>query len=199
MIKIKICGLRRIEDIDYVNKYRPDYAGFVFSKSRRRINLEQGKKLISNLNSNVKTVGIFVDESPDYVESISNALKLDIVQFHGSEDNKYMKCFNKFEIWKALKVRDKSDILNLNYEYADGIVLDSSTAGSGKSFEWSIARDFKFDGDLILAGGLDPENVESAVRIVNPDIVDVSSGVETSGYKDPDKIKKFILKVRNIE
>lgn len=199
MIKIKICGLRRAEDVDYINKYKPDYAGFVFSKSNRRINLEQGKKLISRLDAEIKTVGVFVDESLEYVKNISNTLELDVIQLHGSEDNEYMKYFKKFRIWKAIKIRDKSDILNLNYRYADGIVLDNKVAGSGRSFKWNIAEDFKFDGDLILAGGLDHENVETAVNIIKPDIVDVSSGVETSGYKDLDKIRKFIEKVRNIE
>ena len=199
MIKIKICGLRRIEDVDYINKYKPDYAGFVFSKSNRRINLEQGKKLISRLDAEIKTVGVFVDESLEYVKNISNILELDVIQFHGSEDNEYMKYFKKFIIWEAIKIRDKSDILNLNYRYADGIVLDNKTAGSGKSFKWNIAGNFKFNGDLILAGGLDHENVETAVNIIKPDIVDVSSGVETSGYKYSVKIRKFIEKVMKIE
>jgi phosphoribosylanthranilate isomerase len=199
LVKVKICGLRRIEDIDYVNKYRSDYAGFIFSKSRRQINLEQAKKLIFNLDKNIKSVGIFVDEPINYVYNISKTLKLDIIQFHGLEDNNYMKYFKNFRLWKALKIIDKSDVLNLNYKYADGLVLDGKVAGSGKSFDWNITRGFKFERDLILAGGLNSENVESAVNIVKPDIVDVSSGVETSGYKDLNKIKEFIERVRNVK
>ncbi|APM38656.1 phosphoribosylanthranilate isomerase [Clostridium kluyveri] len=199
MIKVKICGLKREEDIKCVNKYKPDYVGFVFSKSKRQVNLEQAKMLIANLDSSIKSVGVFVDEALEYVYNTSKILALDVIQFHGSEDEEYMRHFNEFTIWKALKVRCREDILNLNYKYADGIVLDNKTAGSGKCFDWDIARDIKIKKDLILAGGINEENVETAAYIVSPNIVDVSSGVESQGYKDSSKIKMFIEKVRNIK
>ncbi|WP_368487786.1 phosphoribosylanthranilate isomerase [Clostridium sp. BJN0013] len=199
MIKVKICGLRREEDIKCVNKYKPDYVGLIFSKSKRQVNLEQAKMLIANLDSGIKSVGVFVDETLEYVYNTSKILELDVIQFHGSEDEEYMKYFNEFTIWKALKVKCREDILNLNYKYADGIVLDNKTAGSGKCFDWDIARDIKIRKDLILAGGINEENVETAVNIVNPSIVDVSSGVESQEYKDSNKIKMFIEKVRNIK
>lgn len=199
VIKVKICGLKREEDIRCVNRYKPDYVGFVFSKSKRQINLEQAKMLIGNLDSSIKSVGVFVDEALEYVYNTSKILSLDVIQFHGSEDEEYMKYFKEFTLWKALKVRSREDILNLNYECVKGIVLDNKIAGSGKSFHWHIARDIKVQEDLILAGGINEENVERAVSIINPDIVDVSSGVESHGYKDPFKIKRFIEKVRNIK
>jgi len=199
LIKVKICGVKREEDIEYVNRYKPDYVGFVFSKSKRQVNLEQAKMLLKNLDSHIKSVGVFVDEALEYVYNISKNLSLDVIQFHGLENEEYMGHFKEFTLWKALKVESGKDVLNLNYKYAKGIVLDNKTAGSGKSFPWCIARDIEVEKDLILAGGINEENVETAVSIVNPDIVDVSSGVESQGYKDPYKIKRFIWKVRNIK
>lgn len=199
MVKVKICGLTRKEDIEYVNKYKPDYAGFVFSKSRRRIDLNKGKELTTNLNPGIKKVGIFVNESLDYVDYISKALKLDVIQFHGEEDENYINNFSDYTVWKAIKIKDKDDILNLNYEYIDGILLDSTIAGSGKSFDWSIANNIKFNGQLILAGGLNSDNVKDGILKFNPNIVDVSSGVESFYLKDENKIKMFIEKVRNIK
>ncbi|MFL0196503.1 phosphoribosylanthranilate isomerase [Clostridium sp. WILCCON 0269] len=199
MVKVKICGLRREEDIEYVNKYKPDYIGFVFSKSKRRINLEQARTLIAHLDNSIKTVGVFVDETLEYVYNISKSLRLDVIQFHGLENEEYMKHFNEFILWKALKINSKEDILNLNYKYADGIVLDNKIAGSGESFNWNIATNIELKKHLILAGGINEKNVETAVSIVHPDIVDVSSGVESCGYKDLNKIKVFIEKVRKIK
>lgn len=199
MVKIKICGLKREEDIRYVNKYKPHYVGFVFSKSKRQINLEQAKFLITHLDDSIKSVGVFVDETLEFVCNIAKTLGLDIIQLHGSESEEYMKHFEEFTLWKALKIDSRNDILNLNYKYADGIVLDNKIAGSGKSFDWNIARDINLKKDLILAGGINEKNVYTAISKVHPDVVDVSSGVETFGHKDLNKIKVFIEKVRKIK
>ncbi|MBP2031801.1 phosphoribosylanthranilate isomerase [Clostridium algifaecis] len=199
MAKVKICGLTRKEDIEYVNKYSPDYAGFVFSKSRRRIDLNKGKELTSKLKPCIKKVGIFVNESLDFVENVSKSLKLDVIQFHGEEDKNYIDNFSDYTVWKAIKVKTKEDILNLNYEYVDGILLDSKIAGSGKTFDWKIASNLVLKCQLILAGGLNIDNVEDGILKFKPYVVDVSSGVESFGLKDENKIKSFIEKVRNIK
>lgn len=198
-VKVKICGIKRLEDIEYVNEYLPDYVGFVFSKSKRQVTLNQAKVLVNNLNNRIKKVGVFVNETLEYVSDISKALKLDVIQFHGEENDLYMKQFNDFVVWKALKIKDEINTINLNFKYVDGIVLDSQFGGSGRSFNWTNVRNIKFYKDVILAGGLNSENIETAISEVQPDIVDVSSGVESFGFKDSDKIKNFILKVRKIK
>ena len=200
MVEIKVCGLKREEDIKYVNELKPDYIGFVFAKSSREITLGWGKNLVEKLDKNIKTVGIFVDKEISEVEKIASNLKLDVLQFHGKEDNEYMSYFKDYEVWKALGVNNKEDLKEINKYKADGILLDSKVlgriGGTGKSFNWDIISNFKIDKKLILAGGLNSNNVKEGISKVNPNIVDVSSGVEIDGFKDFDKIKEFIKKVR---
>lgn len=200
MVKIKVCGLKREEDIKYVNELKPDYIGFVFTKSSREITSEWGKNLVEKLDKNIKTVGIFVDKEISEVEKIASTLKLDVLQFHGKEDNEYMSCFKDYEVWKALGVTSKEDLKEINKYKADGILLDSRVlgriGGTGESFNWDIISNFKVNKKLILAGGLNSNNVKEGISKVNPNIVDVSSGVEIEGFKDFDKIKEFIKKVR---
>ncbi|WP_186430795.1 phosphoribosylanthranilate isomerase [Clostridium sp. BSD9I1] len=200
MVKIKVCGLKREEDIKYVNELKPDYIGFVFTKSSREITSEWGKNLVEKLDKNIKTVGIFVDKEISEVEKIASTLKLDVLQFHGKEDNEYMSCFKDYEVWKALGVTSKEDLKEINKYKADGILLDSRVlgriGGTGESFNWDIISNFKVNKKFILAGGLNSNNVKEGISKVNPNIVDVSSGVEIEGFKDFDKIKEFIKKVR---
>lgn len=200
MVEIKICGLKREEDIKYVNELKPNYVGFVFAKSSREITLEQGINLVEKLDKNIRTVGVFVDKEPSKVENIASALKLDVLQFHGKEDNEYISYFKAYEVWKALGVCSKEDLKGINKYKADGILLDSKAlgriGGTGESFNWDIISDFKISKKLILAGGLNCNNVKEGIFKVNPNIVDVSSGVEIEGLKDFYKIKEFVKKVR---
>lgn len=200
MVKIKVCGLKREEDIKYVNELKPDYIGFVFAKSSREITLEWGKNLVKKLDKNIKTVGIFVDKEISEVEKIASTLKLHVLQFHGKEDNEYMSCFKDYEVWKALGVTSKEDLKGISKYKADGILLDSKVlgriGGTGESFNWDIISNFKVNKKLILAGGLNSNNVKEGISKVKPNIVDVSSGVEIESFKDFSKIKEFIKKVR---
>lgn len=200
MTGIKICGLSRFEDIDYVNQTMPDYVGFVFAKSRRQVDINFAEKLILKLDKNIKKVGIFVDQNEVEVKKTADSLCLDILQFHGNETKEYIRQFAGYKVWKAIGVTCENDIKNINLTDADGILFDSRIdgrfGGTGGVFDWRIIKDIKFNKPIILAGGLDIDNVEEAINTVNPQIVDVSSGVETGGFKDFDKIKNFIEKVR---
>jgi phosphoribosylanthranilate isomerase len=198
MTKIKICGIARLEDIDYVNELQPEYVGFVFAKSKRRLDVDEAINLIRNLRLDIKKVGVFVDEDPLKVLETAENVKLQVLQFHGHEDQEYINKFKGFEIWKALKINNSQSITEMsNYKCAK-FLLDNSIAGSGESFNWELARG-KIDGpSLMLAGGLTAENVQKGIMLLNPFGVDISSGVETNGYKDYDKIKEFIRKVREL-
>ncbi|MCL5031629.1 MAG: phosphoribosylanthranilate isomerase [Thermotogae bacterium] len=203
MTKIKICGLRRIEDIEYANRLRPDYVGFVFSQSKRIVSKANAKTLIANLDAGIKRVGVFVDENMNTVCEIVKSLDLDVIQLHGDENASYVDNLKKIidiEIWKVLRVKTSED---LEFETnADKILIESfakgAYGGTGISFDWNLAEKFEFRKPLILAGGLNASNVEEGIRKVRPYAVDVSSGVETDGYKDFEKMKEFIEKVRSL-
>jgi len=198
MTKIKICGITRFKDIEYLNELQPEYAGFVFAKSKRRVAMEHVINLIKNLSGDIKKVGVFVNEDPIKVLAIAEGLKLQVLQFHGDENQEYINKFKGYEIWKALKINNIESIYEIRNYKCEKFILDNSIAGSGKSFNWEHVQD-KIDGDLImLAGGLASENARQVILKLNPYGVDVSSGVETDGYKDYKKIKEFIRKVREI-
>lgn len=216
MTKVKICGLKRTEDIEYVNKLCPDYVGFVFAKSKRQVTLEQAKKLINLLDKNIKTVGVFVNEDIERVRYIAEGLKLNILQFHGTEDEQYIKKLKDFTLWKSMgmniatynnyesllnEIEDNQKRLNEISKYPiKGILLDSSVkgvqGGTGISFNWDIMEKINISKPLILAGGLNTENVQQAVKKVKPYAVDVSSGIEVNEVKNFNKMKEFIEKVR---
>ncbi len=197
-IKVKICGLTRKKDIDLVNKLLPDYVGFVFAESRRKVRLEEAKKMALDLNPAIKKVGVFADAPREFVSTAASECSLDILQFHGAEANGYWQGFAQ-PVWKALSVNNRNDLAHAGlFSGIDGLLLDSSGGGSGKAFDWNLARGLNVPYPLILAGGLNPENVARAIGIVRPHAVDVSSGVETGGVKDFLKIKQFIENVRGL-
>ncbi len=140
MTKIKICGLRRIEDIEYANRLRPDYVGFVFSQSKRIVSKEDAKTLIASLDAGIKRVGVFVNEKMDFVYDITTSLNLDVIQLRGDEDESYIGNLKKnfdTEIWKALRVKSSEDLV---FETtADKILIESSVkgfyGGTGISFD----------------------------------------------------------------
>ena len=198
MTKIKICGITRLKDIEYLNELQPEYAGFVFAKSKRSVDKDHAIKLIKNLSEDIKKVGVFVNEDPIKVLEIAEGLKLQVLQFHGDENQEYINKFKGYEIWKALKINNIKSISEIKNYKCEKFLLDNSIAGSGKSFNWELVQD-KVDGDVImLAGGLTSENAGQGILMINPYGVDVSSGVETNGTKDYIKIKEFIRKVREI-
>lgn len=198
MTKIKICGIRRFEDIEFLNELQPEYVGFIFAKSKRRVKKEHAFNLIKNLNKDIKKVGVFVDENPIKVVEIADKLKLQVLQFHGHENQEYLNKFNGYEIWKTLKINNLESISEIRNYTCGKFLLDNSIAGSGEIFNWELVQE-KIEGSIImLAGGLTNENVEQGILQLKPYGVDVSSGVETEGCKDYEKIRKFIRKVREL-
>jgi phosphoribosylanthranilate isomerase len=201
VVKVKICGLKREEDILYVNKLKPDYVGFVFAKSKRQVDKYRAKELIKNLDKGIKKVGVFLNAPANEVMQIAEYCGLDVLQFHGDEDPMYCSSFNK-EVWKGFRIRDRDSLSELESYDTDGFLLDTFKkgiyGGTGEVFNWDIVADISKNRFVILAGGLHWENVKAAIKTVDPMVVDVSSGVETDGYKDFEKIKKFIGNVREI-
>jgi phosphoribosylanthranilate isomerase len=202
LVKVKICGLRRKEDIEYANELKPDYVGFVFAKSKRQVEVEQALYLISLLDKEIKTVGVFVNEPVENALKIAQTLNLDVLQFHGDETQDYIDNFKNFTVWKAIRIKDKEDLEKTKEFKVNSFVFDTLTkneyGGTGKTFNWEVLKEIELNVPIILAGGLNENNVEEAIKIVDPYAVDVSSGVETEGYKDFKKMKSFIEKVRGI-
>ncbi|MGN0522763.1 MAG: phosphoribosylanthranilate isomerase [Eubacterium sp.] len=195
MAKIKICGLKRPEDISYVNKLSPDYVGFVLSNGyKRSIDMAQLRKLRDKLNSNIKAVGVFVNEPVDIVNACIKMELIDMVQLHGNEDVEYIKQI-KAPVIKALKPSEFNLVKDYK-AYVDYFLFDSGT-GTGKSFDWSTIP--KTDTEFFLAGGIGSNNLREAIGTVKPYAVDLSSSVETDGYKDYYKIKEVIEIVRSTQ
>ncbi len=192
MTKIKFCGLKRTEDIKYANELNPDFVGFVFApKSKRFVDADTAKELKNLLDSNIKAVGVFVDEDLNAVAKLLKDGIIDIAQLHGSEDDKYIKRLRTLcdkPIIKAFMIESPDDIKKANESTADYVLLDSGK-GSGVTFNWDLIKEV--NRPYFLAGGLDCDNIENALAILNPYAVDVSSGIETDGYKDFEKMRRF--------
>ena len=196
--ELKICGLSRVEDIIAVNRHGADYAGFVFfQKSKRYVDPYKANELIELLRSDIKPVGVFMDEPIDDVVRIARISGVEMVQLHGHESEEYVEYVKRTldrPVIKAFKAGEEGALERASNTSADYVMIDSG-AGSGKKFDWSILKDFK--RDYFLAGGLDPESVGEAIRLLEPYAVDVSSGVETDGIKDEKKIAEFIKAVKH--
>ncbi len=197
MTKIKLCGLSRICDIDAANALMPDYIGFVFwKKSRRYVPYDLAARLRGRLNPKIRAVGVFVDESENEIARLFESGIIDAAQLHGGEDDGYitrLKRLTDMPIIKAFLIKDKSDITRANESRADCVLLDNGL-GAGSAFDWQLLKSAA--RPYFLAGGLNPENVQSAVRTLCPYAVDVSSGVETNGLKDREKMAAFVAAVR---
>lgn len=201
MTKIKLCGLKSLNDIEIINKYNPEYIGFIFyKKSKHYIDYKTAKMLKNALNKNILAVGVFVNEDINTVVKLLNENIIDIAQLHGNESENYIKTLKKLTnktIIKAFKVENTLDIKKAKQSQADFVLLDSGTGGTGQTFNWSLIDDF--NKPYFLAGGLSIENIKTALDMLSPYALDVSSGIETSGKKDPEKIKAFIQTVRQHE
>ncbi len=201
MTHIKLCGLTRREDIDIVNELKPDYIGFIFvEKSQRYINPIQAFELKKTLDPNIKVVGVFVDEEIELITDLFNLGIIDLAQLHGHESDGYIEELRKHSLKpliKAFKIESLEDIEKANRSSADFVLLDSKSGGSGTRFDWSLLNGVT--RDYFLAGGLSPENVFEAVKELNLFAVDVSSGIETDGYKDKEKMTDFVEKVRRAD
>ena len=201
--KIKLCGMRRPEDILAVNQAKPDYIGFICSRRFwRHISLEEAAVLKRMLDPGIQAVGVFVDEP---YEEIAGWLKkgvIDLVQLHGEEDEYYIRQLRKVMLFQetlvpviqAFRVKTEKDLLRAGHSIADYILLDSG-AGSGVTFDWSLLESMK--RPYFLAGGLGPDNVAEAIRRFHPYAVDMSSSLETERKKDPEKIRRAVREARN--
>lgn len=199
MTKIKICGLCRPCDVEYVNLAKPDWCGFIinFPKSHRSVTLDQVRELRKDLDSAITPVGVFVDQPVEAVAALLNDGTISVAQLHGHEDHAYIAALRDAapgcQVWKAFKVRTVSDLEAANTSPADVVILDNGY-GSGESFDWSLA-----DGvtrPYLLAGGLTPENIPDAIKQLSPYGLDISSGVETDKRKDPAKIQMAVAAAR---
>lgn len=199
--RIKICGLTREEDVEYVNEVLPEFVGFVFwDKSKRNLAPEKAMKLRKLLDDRIKTVGVFVDMETDTIVDLVKAGIISVVQLHGKETEETIEKLRKSLpdetlIIKAFEVHDSDDVKKANESGADMVLIDSGK-GSGNVFDWSVLS--KVNRPYFLAGGLSAENVGRAVCELSPYAVDVSSKVETDGVKDKEKIFDFCRAVRQI-
>ncbi len=200
MVKIKICGIMEEHTCDVLNEMLPDYAGFIFAKqSRRYITPETALKFRERLDRKIKTVGVFVNEDIDTICDITRTGAIDVIQLHGDEDASKIFCLKEktgLPVIKAYTMRSASDVGTAMRSVADMLLLDNG-CGTGEKFDHDLLEDV--DRLYMLAGGLDPDNVADAVYKYCPYGVDVSSGVETDGKKDDDKIRRFIQAVRSAD
>ncbi len=194
---IKFCGLTRLQDIEYANLIRPEYIGFVFwEKSRRKVDAAGALSLKNGLSDGISAVGVFVDEKPEAVAKLLNEGVIDIAQLHGSEDEVYIKKLRALTdkpLIKAFQIRTAKDAAEAQKCSADHILLDAGK-GDGVTFDWELLH--SMERPYFLAGGLDVSNVRAALDRLAPFAVDVSSGIETDGVKDFDKMKAFAAAVR---
>ena len=201
MTKIKICGITREEDVDYVNTLRPDFIGFVFaSKSRRFVSSERAATLRAKLRPEIFSVGVFVDSPLNSVVQLVELKIIDAVQLHGDEDEAYIETLRDrvdVPLIQAFRVTSPNDLVKAKASLADFVLLDNGAGGTGKTFDWRIVQDFT--RPFFLAGGLNRNNIVQAVELLNPFAVDVSSGVEVDGRKDFEKIREVVFQVRNHE
>ena len=197
MTRIKLCGLSRTGDIEAANTLLPDYIGFVFApKSRRFVPPEEAAGLRRLLRPEIQAVGVFVNEEPEAVAKLLNEGVIDIAQLHGTEDEAYIRRLRQLTdrpLIQAFRIQSKEDLILAELSSADEILLDAG-AGTGTVFDWSLLQNTR--RRYFLAGGLTPENAGNAIRSLHPFALDVSSGIETEGRKDPGKMAAFVSAVR---
>lgn len=201
MTKIKICGLSRAEDIAAVNRFLPDYIGFVFAESKRQVNIETAALLKEKLNPRIKAVGVFVNAPIEKIEEIYKKGIIDLIQLHGDEDDAYIRSLKNICGCPVIKAASVGESLPPMPPFADYPLFDTLSAqrgGTGKTFDWNILKSFNAS-PYFLAGGLTGENISSALALLAPYCVDVSGGVETDGLKDANKIEHFIQTVRQTD
>lgn len=200
--KIKICGITNIKDAQAAAEFGTDALGFIFYKeSKRYVDPEVAKSIISSLPPFITTVGVFVNQELDEISQIKETTGIQVAQLHGDETPEFVSSI-PFNSIKVIRVKDKSDLDKVAQYSAQAILFDTYSdkeyGGTGESFDWEILNDLSSTKKIILSGGLNSENILEAVKIVRPYAVDVSSGVEdTPGRKDHTKIKKFIEAIKN--
>ena len=217
--KVKMCGISKVETIPAIVDAKPDYMGLVFAPSKRQVTVDQAKILVEELhrgyakkygsdtehdkNGTIKTVGVFVNETVENLVTIANEANLDAVQLHGDEDETFIQSLKErtnVEVWKAIQIRTAADTEKWIDSSADMLLFDAyhkdERGGTGEVFDWSSLD--AFERPFMLAGGIDSTNVARAIRTVRPYGIDISSGIETNGVKDDEKIKAFTKIVNSI-
>ena len=210
--KVKMCGISKVETIPAVVEAKPDYMGLVFAPSKRQVTVEQAEILVEELHKQcinhydtkvVKTVGVFVNETLDNLVRIADTANLDAVQLHGDEDETFIQSLKErtnVEVWKAIQIRTAADTEKWIDSSADMLLFDAyhkdERGGTGEVFDWSSLD--AFERPFMLAGGIDSTNVARAIRTVRPYGIDISSGIETNGVKDDEKITAFTKIVKSI-
>lgn len=201
MTKIKLCGLTRPCDIAAANALKPDYIGFVFaSKSKRYASPEKAAALKAQLAPGIQAVGVFVNEAPENVAALLACGTIDVAQLHGKETEDYitaLRALTDKPIIKAFRIDTEEDVAAANRCSADYVLLDSGNGGTGTVFDWNLLKGIS--RPYFLAGGLNVQNAEGAVRTLQPYAVDVSSGIETDGLKDETKMAAFVAAVKRGE
>jgi len=210
--KIKICGLSRIQDIETVNRTLPDFIGFVFAPSRRKVDIVLAAMLKEKLDPRIEVVGVFVNEKIEIITEIYKKGIIDLIQLHGDEDDEYIKNLKEScvcRVIKAVGVGNEMPSLPHESDYVLFDTLSENRGGIGKTFDWRILKEYctaklyspvSLNKKLpfFLAGGLSIENAADAVCLLKPFCIDVSSGVETDGLKDAQKIEKIVNMIRGI-
>ena len=188
MTKVKICGLSTAEAVETAVLAGADYIGFLFAKSKRQVSLEQAHELARLVTGTTKIVGVFVAPSLEDLEQAIAQVPLDVVQIHGTFDEALIQKIS-VPVIRAIQLSDGEAQLR---SQADYLLFDAPVAGSGQTFDWDLLKDQKIQQDFFIAGGLTVDNVRQARETFQPYALDVSSGVETDGHKDIEKIKAFI-------
>ena len=203
MTKLKICGLTRPQDVAIMNTVLPDYIGFVFAKSRRQVDADTAKSLGKELHSRIQKVGVFVNEDPHVILRLCEKGIIDIIQLHGDEDAEYMTALKNrtsCPVIKAVRVQSACQITSADKLPCDYLLLDTYTegkyGGSGNTFEWNVIPP-NMQTPYFLAGGLHERNVLQALRLCRPYCVDISSGAESDGVKNAEKIRKIVQLLRS--
>jgi len=201
-----------MEDVDAINLYKPDYIGFVFAKSKRQVTPDEAKRLSDKISPGIQKVGVFVDQSPELLASLLLKGTVDLLQLHGREDICYEDTLMGLlqdggvenpeqYLIKAYRIRSREDFEKVGDTRCGYLLLDAYSdkceGGNGESFDWNLITQIK--KPFFLAGGIGLHNVEAAIRDVSPYAVDVSSSLETDGYKDKIKIKEFMERIRSYE
>lgn len=197
---VKICGLKNELDALGAVDAGADFIGFVFAESKRQVTVQQAHLMKENLPTKIKTVGVFVDTPIEEINQIAQLVQLDYVQLHGNET--VLDCKrSQYPVIKALTIDSEQALAKAEkyLPFVEYLLIDGPKPGSGQTFDWNQLNTMRLPREkIILAGGLSIDNVQTAIKMVNPVGVDVSSGVETDGEKDIVKIQQFISEAKGV-
>ncbi len=199
MVKVKVCGITNPEDARLAAGSGADAIGLIFAKSSRKVSVEEARKIAATLPDGVLKVGVFVNEEPEEVLSVAREVGLDYVQLHGDETPETVTFLREggVKVMKALRVRDEGSLAVLEGYGAELVMLDAwsqkARGGTGERFDWALAKSLKGRGNIVVSGGLSPENVREAISFFEPYGVDASSSLEeTPGKKDGERVRRFV-------